>query len=114
MFMPRITSRPEALTKQEFHAALRAWHATSHARTIGDPGKARGRIWLLVTDGTRYYHLNADTTRQAVAGYLDSVAKYGDDVAWGLRVMTYSTKLKVVFGPHQLAEHEFDLFAYAK
>ncbi|CAA9564893.1 MAG: hypothetical protein AVDCRST_MAG18-1395 [uncultured Thermomicrobiales bacterium] len=114
MYMLRITQRPDALTKPEFHAALRSWLTASRARTIGEPGKSKGRVWLLVTDGIRFYRFGADTTRQAVAGYLHSVEKYGDDVMWGIRSMGASNRQQVVFGPHQLAEHEFELFAYGQ
>ena len=112
MYMSRITSRAAALTKRELHDALRSWYAESTERTIGDPGKSKGRPWILIADGDRCYHLNADTTRQAVWAYLHSVEKYGEDLAWVIRQTGPGKQTKVVFGPHQLAEHEFQLFAY--
>ena len=66
VYMPRITNRAEALTRHELHAALRAWYVESTERTIGEPGASKGKPWLLIADGDRCYHLNADTTRQAV------------------------------------------------
>jgi hypothetical protein len=111
-YMQRITNRAEALTKQEFHAALRAWYTTSTAATIGEPGKTKGRTWVIVLDGDRYFHLDADTTRQAVWSYLHSVEKYGDDLAWTVRKASRGLRTQVAFGPHQLTEHEFYLAAY--
>lgn len=112
--MQRITNRGDALTKQAFHAALRSWYTASTERTIGEPGKSKGRPWVLVVDGGRYFHLDADTTRQAVWGYLHSVAKYGDDLAWTVRKATRGVRAQVAFGPLQLSEHEFYLAAYAE
>ena len=112
MYMPRITNRAEALTKRDFHDALRAWYAASNTDTIGDPGSSKSRPWVLIADDDRCYHLDAHTTRRAVAAYLHSVAKYGDEIAWVIRQTGPGKQTKVVFGPYQLAEHEFHLFAY--
>jgi hypothetical protein len=114
MYMRRITSRAEALTKQEFHEALRTWYMTSTAATIGEPGASKGRPWVLVVDGGRYFHLDADTTRRAVCGYLHSVEQYGDEIAWTVRKGTKGVREQVAFGPHQLSEHEFYLAAYGE
>ena len=110
--MPRITNRAEALTKHEFHVALRTWYIASTAMTIGEPGKTKGRTWVIVIDDGRYFHLDADTTRQAVWSYLHSVEKYGDDLAWTVRKASRGLRTQVAFGPHQLTEHEFYLAAY--
>jgi hypothetical protein len=112
VYMPRITKRTEAITRQEFHEALRRWLETSTAMTIGEPGKSKGRIWVIVVDDGRYFHLDADTTRQAVWSYLHSVDKYGEDLAWTVRKATRGVRVQVAFGPHQLTEHEFYLAAY--
>lgn len=111
--MRRITNRAEALTKQAFHEALRAWYTTNTTGTIGEIGATKGRPWVLVVDEGRYFHLDADTTRQAVWGYLHSVEKYGDDITWTVRKPTRGVRPQVAFGPHQLSEHEFYLAAYA-
>jgi hypothetical protein len=50
MYMKRITNRNEALTKQQFHEALRQWLENSTAMTIGEPGKSKGRTWVIVVD----------------------------------------------------------------
>lgn len=110
--MRRITNRADALTREAFHQVLRSWYRTSAARTIGEVGKSKGRPWLLLVDNGRYYHLDADTTRQAVWGYLHSVARYGDDLAWTVRKAVPGVRAQVAFGPHQLREHEFYLTAY--
>ena len=112
MYMLRITNRAEALTRQEFHRALRQWLTESSADTIGEPGKSKGRPWVIVLDEERYFHLDADTTRQAVWSYLHSVEKYGEDLAWTVRKATRGVRVQVAFGPHQLTEHEFYLAAY--
>jgi len=110
--MRRITNRAEALPKRAFHEALRAWYMTSTAMTIGERGTTKGRPWVLVVAAGRAFHLDADTTRQAVWSYLHSVAKYGDDLAWTVRKATRGVRAQVAFGPHQLTEHEFYLAAY--
>ena len=112
MYMQRITNRAAALTKQAFHEALRAWLAASVTPTIGEPGAAKGRPWVIVVDNGRYFHLDADTTRQGVWGYLHSVERYGDDITWTVRKPTRGVRDQVAFGPHQLSEHEFYLAAY--
>jgi len=114
VYMKRITNRAEALTKQQFHEALHRWLESSTAGTIGEPGKSKGRPWVIVCDEERYFHLDADTTRQAVWSYLHSVEKYGDELAWTVRKPTRGVRDQVAFGPHKLAEHEFYLAAYAK
>ena len=111
--MARSLGRTDALTRQDFHAALRAWYTGSKAGTIGDPGGSNSRPWVLIADGDRCYHLDAHTTRRAVAGYLHSVARYGEAIAWVTRREGMGKRARVVFGPLQLAEHEFQLFAYA-
>lgn len=93
MYMKRITNRTEALTKQQFHEALREWYSTSTAPTIGEPGKTKGRPWVIVVDQDLYFHLDADTTRQAVWSYLHSVEKYGEDLAWTVRKATRGVRL---------------------
>jgi hypothetical protein len=112
MYMQRNTNRAEALTKQQFHEALRQWLTSSTALTIGEPGKSKGRPWVIVTEDGRFFHLDADTTRQAVWSYLHSVEKYGEDLAWTVRKATRGVRVQVAFGPHQLTEHEFYLAAY--
>lgn len=111
--MARSIDRTNALTRADFHAALRAWYSGSSAATIGDPGGSTTKPWVLIADGDRCYHLDAHTTRRAVAGYLHSVAMYGEEIAWATRREGASKRARVVFGPFQLAEHEFQLFAYA-
>lgn len=111
--MARSLGRTEALTRRDFHAALRTWYTGSSAATIGDSGGSARKPWVLIADGTRCYHLDAHTTRRAVAGYLHSVARYGDEIAWATRREGTGKRARVVFGPFQLAEHEFQLFAYA-
>jgi hypothetical protein len=110
--MRRIKSRPEALTKQALHEALRTWYVSSTAATIGEPAASKSRPWVLVVDGGRYFHLDADTTRQGVWGYLHTVEKYGDDLVWTVRKPTRGVRPQVAFGPHQMTEHEFYLTAY--
>jgi len=112
MYMQRITNRADALTKQAFHEALHRWLDNSNALTVGEPGASKGRPWVIVVDDGRYFHLDADTTRQAVWSYLHSVEKYGDDLAWTVRKPVRGVRVQVAFGPHQLTEHEFYLAAY--
>jgi hypothetical protein len=112
MYMKRITNRAAALTKLQFHEALRQWLETSTAMTVGEPSTSKGRTWVIVVDNDRYFHLDADTTRQAVWSYLHSVEKYGDDLTWTVRKATRGVRVQVAFGPHQLTEHEFYLAAY--
>jgi hypothetical protein len=112
VYMTRITNRNEALTKQQFHEELRQWLENSTEMTIGEPGKSKGRPWVIVLDQDRFFHLDADTTRQAVWSYLHSVEKYGEDLAWTVRKATRGVRVQVAFGPHQLTEHEFYLAAY--
>jgi hypothetical protein len=113
MYMMRLTSRADALTKEDFHGALRAWFVASKAGTIGDPGTSKSKPWVMVADGERCYHLDAHTTRRAVAGYLHSVATYGDAIVWAIRREGAGKRTRVVFGPYLLAEHDFHLYAYA-
>jgi hypothetical protein len=112
VYMKRITNRAEALTKQQFHEALRAWYISSTAETIGEPSTSKGRPWVIVVENDQYFHLDADTTRQAIWAYLHSVQKYGEDLAWTVRKPTRGIRVQVAFGPHQLTEREFYLAAY--
>src|SRR4051794_7605644 len=89
-------------------------HLARGERDAGDrrAGQLGGRPWVIVVDAERYFHLDADKTRQGVRGYLHSVEKYGDEIAWTLRKPTRGARDQVTFGPHQLSEHEFYLAAY--
>jgi hypothetical protein len=112
-YMDRIMHQRDALDRVAFHAALRRWLVTSTAETIADLSKLarKGTPWVLVFHEGRYYELNADTTRLGVQGYLHSVEKYGEDIAWSIRTTNKGNETKVVFGPFQLAEPGFFLFA---
>jgi len=114
MYMRRITNRANALSKEAFHCLLHAWYLAGTERTVGEAGTTKGRPWLLIVDGGRYFHLDADTTRQGVWGYLHSVSRYGDDLTWTVRKITPGVRAQVAFGPHRLSEHEFYLTAYGE
>ena len=108
MYMPK-NSRRDALTREQFDAALKKWYqATSDDReTIGDPKGFGGKPWTVVTAGTRYYHLNADTTRQGVAGYPATLEESNGTLLWSVR-----KENKVVFGKYGIAQMYFFLYSY--
>ena len=56
----------------------------------------------------RYMELPCKLSRR----YADGFKLVGEDLAWVIRQTGPGKQTKVVFGPHQLAEHEFQLFAY--
>src|SRR5690242_6397719 len=74
-------SRADAIPKTEFHRRLREWLAADEAQ-IG-PEEVDGRTsWVHVRDGSRIFGLHADTKRDAVNQYLQTVTLHGDDLSW--------------------------------
>ena len=76
--------REEALTKAEFHERLRDWLNSTDESRIG-PEDVDGRTsWVHVRDGADVFGLHADTKRDAVDRYLQSLTLHGNDLRCAL------------------------------
>jgi len=72
-----------AESKHELTEILRDWLKCSDRPTIGDKGNFGGKLWIVINlDGNQAAGLNADTTREAVAEYLEQAGALGADVPW--------------------------------
>jgi hypothetical protein len=82
MFM-KLTKKSEAIPRREFHERLREWSQTTEdGDRVGDAAGYGGKPWVWIQSSDNRYHLNADTTHEGVAAYLDVLEKYGEDIKW--------------------------------
>jgi hypothetical protein len=88
----------ELASKRELAEVLGAWLRDSDASTIGDIAGYGRRKWITVRlDGLRA-ELNADTTRAAVARYLEQVRRDGPELPWRVVPTTRAHVIrKIVF-----------------
>lgn len=94
---------PPGLTvtsKRDLAEVLTAWLQDSDAQTIGDPDPYGGRKWISIDVAGARAYLNADTSRSAVARYLDQVQRDGADLPWQVVATRSGVIRKVVFGSH--------------
>ena len=107
-------SKSTPLSKQEFHARLRAWlHSADNpgdSRIDGGATKYGGSAWLYVQDGWALYRLNADTKHQGVNDYLRLVDRYGDDLAWTTKPNRDGKNNAVAYGPTSEPVRRFYLY----
>jgi hypothetical protein len=81
-------SRRSPLPRDEFHAALRAWHADApdgeviRETSTSDEDLYDGDDWVWVKHlGNRFY-LHADTTRAGIERYLQILDAEGETIRW--------------------------------
>ena len=80
--------RRSAIPRDEFHDALRAWHADASEGEViretstSDEDLYDGDDWVWVKHlGNRFY-LHADTTRAGIGRYLEILDSEGDSIRW--------------------------------
>lgn len=80
--------RRSAIPRDEFHEALRAWHADAsdgeviRETSTSDEDLYDGDDWVWVKHlGNRFY-LHADTTHAGIERYLDLLDAEGDAIRW--------------------------------
>jgi hypothetical protein len=105
--------RKAPLTRDEFHAALRAWHADAMDDDVIRPPPSRyeevydGDDWVWVKHlGNRFY-LHADTSFPGVTRYLELLAAEGESLRW--QAPAGSGEREVVFGAGCVAIEGFRL-----
>lgn len=102
--------RDQALTKTQFHAALREWlDSTKDARIRVEAGHNRAP-WVHVRDGERLFALNADTTRDAVRQYIQLLELYGGDLAWTVAESESGKMTAVAYGADEVRIKPFYLY----
>lgn len=102
--------RDRAVTKRQFHAALRAWLTSTKDARIG-PDDMRGQTaWVHVRDGSAMFALNADAKRESVADYLLFVDAHGDEIAWDIAPSQRGNMTAVVYGPDKVRLTSFYLY----
>ena len=92
--------RADALTVNEFNARLVEFGRDAGPDdTVGDGKTYGGNAWIWVRRLGRWYHLNADSTGDGVAGYLGLWFQHGDSLQWTIVANERGKKNKVAFGP---------------
>ncbi len=84
-------------SKCELREVLAGWLRHSDAPTIGDTGDFGGRAWISVQLSCGIADLNTDTTRTAVARYLDEVRRKGAELTWHVMPTRTGVIRKVVY-----------------
>jgi hypothetical protein len=106
MPMERIR-RSQALSKFEFHKRLRDWLDDTDDAFIG-PESIDGRTgWIHVHDGSNVFVLHADTGRDAVRQYLQTVAVHRNDLGWEITQSQRGNMTAVVYGPKKIRYKSF-------
>jgi len=103
--------RNEAISKDVFHKRLQDWLHSSHDNRVGSESVQGNTPWVFVRDGSQYFHLNADTTRQAVERYLQFVAVHGDDLEWEIVPSQRGNMTALVYGPERIRYKPFYFYA---
>lgn len=104
-------SRSEALSRSHFHALLRDWYEDGYdGDTVGDSGSHGQRAWIWIRHLGSRYHLNGDSTHEAVGDYLDLLDTYGEALAWSVVESSRGGPNRVVFGPERRAVPGFSLY----
>ncbi len=104
------TGRGEWISKSEFHSRLRRWFRDTNDAVIGDPDAHALTAWVWVRDGHRLARLNADTTRDAVAAYLELVRTL-PEIDWSIVPSARGHPTKIAFGPDRIVLPAFHLYA---
>lgn len=109
MPMERL-GRGEWITKPEFHARLRRWFRETDEPVIGDPDAHARTAWVWIRDGHRLARLNADTTRPAVADYLELLRSAPGELDWSIVPSARGHNTKIAFGPDRVVLPAFHLY----
>ena len=99
----------EALTKQEFHKRLRRWLDNTDDPVI-KPDVLPPTRWVHVRHGGDVLFLHADTPRDAVARYLQLVARYGDEIEWHITIGQKGNPTSSLYGPDKVPVKSFYLY----
>ena len=98
--MQRV-GREDAITRERFDAALRAWvEQAQPGEWIGDRQGRGQAAWIFVRDLGKYYHLNADSNREGVREYVGMLA-VDPELAWTIVPNRNGKPNKVAFGSEQ-------------
>jgi len=109
MPMERL-GRADWITKLEFHARLLRWFRETDEPVIGDPDTDRRTAWLWIRDGHRLARLFADTTREAVAGYLELLNENRGELEWTVVPSAAGQWTKIAMGPDRSVIDGFHLY----
>jgi hypothetical protein len=109
MPMERV-GRGEWITKLEFHDRLARWLRDTEDRVVGDPDAHRRTAWVYVRDGHTLAKLHADTTREAVAEYLELVRTHRSPLEWTVVPSATGQLTKIAFGPERTTIRNFHLY----
>jgi hypothetical protein len=101
--------RAHAVTKEEFHALLRAWIRDTDDETVGPPDVPAWAGWVHVRDGPGRFALHADAPRWAVERYLGLLDRHEEELAWVLVEVEQNARPVVVFGPDRERVDAFSL-----
>jgi hypothetical protein len=110
MPMERV-GRTDWIGKGEFHSRLRRWLRDTDEPVIGDPEAHALTAWVWIRDGHRLARLNADTTRDAVAEYVNLVRHAPGDLEWSIVPSARGNLTKIAFGPDRAILPAFHLYA---
>jgi hypothetical protein len=108
--MQRV-GRAQWINKAEFHSRLRRWFRESDEAVIGDPDAHARTAWVWIRDGHRLARLNADTTRAAVALYLELLRASPGEIEWSIVPSARGNLTKIAFGPERVVLSSFHLYA---
>lgn len=109
MYLPR-TLRSSPATRRDFEAALRTWlAAAAPGATVGGAGQGQTPwVWVRAESG-ELCHLNSNTTRRGVEGYL-ALTAFGQPPAWSVVPNRRGVENKVAFGPERRTVPGFYLY----
>lgn len=94
----------------DFTELLRWWFEETDEATVGDVGAFGGKAWVHVSVVGTGCHLNADTRRAGVKGFLDIVAAHGPGMAWWVVANNKGSVNRVAFGPDAATVQYFYLY----
>lgn len=109
MPMERV-GRGEWITKAEFHDRLARWFRDTDEESIGDPSAHRRTAWVWIRDGHILAKLQADTTREAVAEYLEILRAHPRPLEWSVVPSATGQLTKIAFGPEKQTLRNFHLY----
>jgi hypothetical protein len=109
MPMDRL-ARGDWIGKAEFNDRLARWFRETGEPVIGDPAAHRRTAWLWIRDGHLLAKLHADTTREAVAEYLELLRANPSPLAWTVVPSATGQMTKIAFGPEHAVIRNFHLY----
>lgn len=84
-------------SKIELTALLRRWYTECVEEHIGDVGQHQGNTaWIKINIADHRFRMHADTTRPAIARYLELAAEHGPSFVWHIRPTSRSEAVRKV------------------